>query len=388
MEKGNQNKRIAIIGGHLTPALAVLNELKSQGFEDIIWIGTKYSQTRNKNVSLEYQIVQKTDTPFITLKAGKLWRKFTFKTLIPAIQNLILIPYGFIKSFQILIKHKPTVVVSFGGHLALPLVFIAKILGIKSITHEQTVVLGLTNKIISKFADRVCVSWENSLKFFPEAKTVYTGLPIREELLPKAHKIKYFKNDLPILLVMGGNQGSNTINWRLSKILPDLLKITNIIHLTGNSTLTKDYRKAIESKSKLDENVTNRYIVKENAYFEEYANYLNSSDVVLSRAGANAISELLLHGKLSVLIPIPWASNNEQLKNAKILEETGLGLVLEQYDEMPPIEIFNAIKVLLDAFTKDKDLNGNKLSDAKEKARSYVKLDATKNIIKEITNLL
>lgn len=388
MRKEIRNKKIAIIGGHLTPALAVLNELKAQGFDDIIWIGTKYAQTRNKNVSLEYQIVQKTNTPFITLKAGKLWRKYTLRTIIPALQNLILIPYGFIKSFQILSKQRPAVVVSFGGHLALPMVFMAKLIGIKSITHEQTVVLGLTNKIISKFADTVCVSWENSLKFFPEEKTVYTGLPIREELFPKAHEIKYFKNNLPVLLVMGGNQGSNTINWRLTKILPDLLKTTNIIHLTGNSTLTHDYRKAIESKSLLDSDQASRYVVKENAYFEEYANYLNSADIVLSRAGANAVSELLLHGKLSVLIPIPWASNNEQLKNAKMLEETGLGLVVEQYDEMPPIEIFNALNKVLNAYKKDKDLKGNSLNVAREKARNHIKLDATKNIVEEIKKLL
>jgi UDP-N-acetylglucosamine--N-acetylmuramyl-(pentapeptide) pyrophosphoryl-undecaprenol N-acetylglucosamine transferase len=388
MEKEKQNKKIAIVGGHLTPALAVLKELKDQGYGDIIWIGTKYSQTRNTNVSLEYQVVQKTNTPFITLKAGKLWRKYTLKTLLPALQNFILIPYGFIKSFQILIKHKPAVVVSFGGHLALPMVFVAKIIGIKSITHEQTVVLGLTNKIISKYADTICVSWENSLKFFPKEKTVFTGLPIREELLPKAHEINYFNNDLPILLVMGGNQGSNTINWRLSKILPDLLKTINVIHLTGNSTLTHDYRRAIETKSDLEPTIANRYIVKENAYFEEYANYLNTSDIVLSRAGANAISEFLLHGKLTVLIPIPWASNNEQLKNAKMLEETGLGLVIEQYDEMPPVEIYNGIKKVLEAYTKNEDLFGNKLSVAKDKAKSYIKLDATKNIVEEIKKLL
>jgi len=388
MRKEIQNKKIAIIGGHLTPALAVLNELKAQGFDDIIWIGTKYAQTRNKNVSLEYQIVQKTNTPFITLKAGKLWRKYTLRTIIPALQNLILIPYGFIKSLRVLTKHKPAIVVSFGGHLALPVVFIAKMIGIKSITHEQTVVLGLTNKLISKFANTVCVSWENSLKFFPKEKSVYTGLPIREELFPKTHKTKYFQNDLPFLLVVGGNQGSNTINWRLLKILPDLLKTTNVVHLTGNSTLTHDYRKAIETKSNLGNELANRYVVKENAYFEEYANYLNSADIVLSRAGANAVSELLLHGKLSVLIPIPWASNNEQLKNAKMLEETGLGLVVEQYDEMPPIEIFNALNNVLNAYKKDKDLKGNSLNVAREKARNHIKLDATKNIVEEIKKLL
>ena len=388
MEKDIKNKKIAIIGGHLTPALAVLMELREQGYENIIWIGTKYAQTRNKNVSLEFQVVKKTNTPFITLRAGKLWRKYTVKTIIPALQNLILIPFGFLKSLFILVKYRPTVVVSFGGHLALPMVIMAKMIRIKSITHEQTVVLGLTNKIISKFTNTVCVSWENSIKFFPEEKTVYTGLPIREELYPKAHKLKYFKNDLPVILVMGGNQGSNTINWRLIKILPELLKSTNIIHLTGNSTLTNDYRKAVEMKSLLSQDVVSRYIVKENAYFEEYANYLNSADIVLSRSGANAVSELLLLGKLCILIPIPWSSNDEQLKNARMLEETGLALVLEQYDEMPPIEIYNGINKVLDAFAKNEDLLGNKLSIAKEKAKDYIKLDATKNIVEEIIKLL
>lgn len=387
MEKENQNKKIAIIGGHLTPALAVLTELQQRGYQNIIWIGTKYAQTRNKNVSLEYQIVKKTNTPFITLKAGKLWRKYTIKTLVPAIQNLLLIPYGFVRSFLILVKHRPDVIVSFGGHLALPIVIIAKILHIKSLTHEQTVVLGLTNKIISKFADTICVSWENSLKFFSKEKTEFTGLPIRKELFPKPYKIKFFTNDLPFLLIMGGNQGSNTINWRILKILPELLKLTNVIHLTGNSTLTNDYRKAIEAKSQLEPELSKRYIVKENAYFEEYANYLNSSDIVVTRAGANAVSELLLHGKLCVLIPIPWSSNNEQLKNAKIIESTGLGLIIEQYDDLPPINVLNGIKKVLEVKNTNKDLLGREISKAKAEAKSHIKEDSSKRIVDEIERL-
>lgn len=388
-DMGNiNNKKIAIIGGHMTPALATKDVLVENGYTNILWIGSKFAQTNNKNFSLEYQIIKESNIKFVELKTGKLWRKFTRKTLVPGIKNLVLIPYGFVRAFYILVRYHPDIIVSFGGHIALPVVIIARILGKKSVTHEQTIVTGLTNRIIARFANIVCVSWKQSISYFPPGKAKLTGLPIRKELFAHTTRQKIFNNNLPVLLVQGGNQGSNTINWRLSKILPELLKQVNIIHLTGNSTLTKDYENALQERAKLDSQTKERYIVKENAYTEEYAKFINNCDIVLSRAGANTIAEILALGKLCVLIPIPWSSHNEQLLNAQIVEKSGLGLILRQHDDLQPQELLEMIMKAIQALHSRLDFHGNNLEKSKQSARMKINTNAAYLLFREIQKLL
>lgn len=382
--------RIAIIGGHLTPALAVLEQLQSKGYEDIIWIGGKYSQTGNKNTSPEYQVIKSKNIKFIELKAGKLWRKVTFKTLVPGLYNLLLIPYGFLKSFLIILYHQPDLVISFGGYLALPLVISSKILWKKSITHEQTIVTGTTNKYIAKFADIVLVSWEKSLLYFPKKKTSFVGLPLRKSIYNQKEPIKIFDNNLPTLFVVGGNQGSNTINWRLLKILPELLKEMNVIHLTGNSSLTQDFSKAKVVREQLDAELKTRYLVKEHAFDNEsdYAKYLASCDIVLSRAGANTIAEILYMGKLSVLIPIPWSSHNEQQLNAELVASTGLGYIIKQTLDLEPSTIKDAIEMAYANNQKGTSFNGQPLVESRKNAKTLIQENASQNFVMHIERLL
>ncbi len=388
MKNNIKEKRIAFIGGHFTPALAVLQTLQKHGFSDFLWIGTKYSQTHSKNESLEYLTITSEKIPFVEMRAGKLWRKFTLKTLIPGLYNFVLIPYGFIRAFAIILKYKPQVIVSFGGYLGLPVVFIAKLLGKKVITHEQTIVSGLTNKLIAKFSDTVCISWEDSKKYFLKEKTVLTGLPIRQELFESGDDRQIFHNDLPTLFVIGGNQGSNTINWRLLKILPNLLTHMNIVHITGNSTLTNDYQNARSARNQLPEDLSKRYIVLENAQAKDYFHYLKSASFVLSRAGANTIAELLAVGKLSVLVPIPWSSNNEQELNAKLVAETGLGKPVRQHDKLNPEKILEAVKKAFECYSENKGFNGENLDDVKKKAKSLISRNASEKMYSEIVKLL
>lgn len=388
MKSNLNDKRIAFIGGHFTPALAVLNALQKHGFSNFIWIGAKYSQTHNKNHSLEYLTIQDKNIPFIGMRAGKLWRKFTLKTLLPGIYNTLLIPYGFLRAIAILLKHNPAVVVSFGGYLALPIVVIAKLFGKKVLTHEQTIVSGLTNKLIARFSDIVCVSWEDSLEFFPEDKTVLTGLPIRPELFETNTRKDVFENSLPILYVIGGNQGSNTINWRLLKILPKLLEKMNIIHITGNSTLTNDYQSARSTRNQLSDKLAKRYVVLENANADDYYFYLKSASFVLSRAGANTVAEILAAGKLSVLVPIPWSSNDEQKRNAEMVAKTGLGIIIEQHNELTPEEILEDISKAYGCYSKNIGFNGDKLEDVKKSAKSLINRNAAEKVYSEVAKLV
>ncbi|MCA9383222.1 UDP-N-acetylglucosamine--N-acetylmuramyl-(pentapeptide) pyrophosphoryl-undecaprenol N-acetylglucosamine transferase [Candidatus Dojkabacteria bacterium] len=384
----NKSKKIMLIGGHLTPALATLSELQNRGYSNFIWVGKKHVQTASSAESPEYKLITAQNIPFISFKAGKIWRKWTLKTLGKALYNLLLIPAGFIHALFILIVHRPRIVVSFGGYIALPLVIAAKVLFIKSVTHEQTLTSGLANRLIAKFADRILISWEKTKSIFMQSKVAFTGNPIRREVLENTTNIINFNNSLPVIYVTGGNQGANTINWRLREFLPQLLEKANVIHQTGNSTLTNDYQKSLALKKSLPKELSERYLVWDNIFGNEIGEIFAKADLLVSRSGANTVTEILATGKLSVLIPIPWASQNEQLLNANLVADTGLGFVLEQYDEMQPQELFDAINLGLDALNNNQGFNKVPLNECKEKASKLIKMDASMLIVDELERLI
>ncbi|HLD03763.1 MAG TPA: UDP-N-acetylglucosamine--N-acetylmuramyl-(pentapeptide) pyrophosphoryl-undecaprenol N-acetylglucosamine transferase [Candidatus Dojkabacteria bacterium] len=386
--KVSNSAKIMISGGHLTPALAVLSELKKQGFKKIIWVGSKYTQTLSKNLSPEYQILTSRNLTFVNFSAGKFWRRWTLATLFKGIFNLFLIPIGFFRALIILLKYRPDVIVSFGGYLALPLIIFARLLGIKSLTHEQTVVLGLANKIITRFSDKILISWPDSQKFFPKNKTILTGNPLRQEVLNVTTNKYKFPNSLPVIYVTGGNQGANTINWRLLAILPKVLQIANVLHQTGQSTLTNDYAKALQTKKELRKDLQNRYIVVDNVFTSEIGEILHKADLIISRAGANTITEVLALGKLVILIPLPWSSHNEQLKNARMVAATGLGNILEQYDGMPADLLLEKIKLGLNILKSGKDFSGKPLAASQQQAKKLIKTNASSRIVEVIIQLL
>ena len=162
-------KTLVFTGGHHTSALVVAKELKKKGW-NIIWYGHRHSMWGDESDSAEYREVTAAGIKFYDLKAGKFYA--TFSPL-----KLIRIPYGFLQAFLLLIFHRPNGIVSFGGYLAVPTVICGWLLGIPSVTHEQTLVAGWANKLISLFVKKIAVSWPNSLTHYPKAKTIFTGLP-------------------------------------------------------------------------------------------------------------------------------------------------------------------------------------------------------------------
>lgn len=388
MEEDIKQQKIIIIGGHLTPALAILDELLEKNYKNIKWIGKKFVQTSSKNTSPEYNIIKSKQIPFIKFSAGKLWRKWTLKTFTKGLRNLLLIPWGFIFAIIILYREKPKLLVSFGGYLALPIVYAAKLLSVKVVTHEQTITVGKANRKIGNMADKIFISWKETAKLFSKEKVIYTGNPIRDEVISFSTSNYSFDNDLPIIYVTGGNQGANTINWRLLKIIPTLISQANIIHQTGSSTLTQDYQNALEIKKELPEELRSRYIIRENIFNNEIGEIFSKADLLVSRSGANTITEILYTGKRSILIPIPWTSGNEQQKNAEIVENTGLGYILKQYDEMPPQELYEAVLVGLEAVKAGKDFKDKNIETTQKNARKLVRSDAAENIVLEIEKIL
>src|SRR5437016_2502209 len=165
-------KKVLITGGHLTPALAVLEELQSKKWS-VAYVGRKYALEGDTSFSAEYQVIHQKDISFHNITTGRLQRSFTRFTLL----SLLKIPIGFLQSTFILLQERPSLVMSFGGYIAVPIVIVAWLCGIPIITHEQTIKPGLANRIIAWFADVICVSWKESASHFPAAKTVVTGNP-------------------------------------------------------------------------------------------------------------------------------------------------------------------------------------------------------------------
>lgn len=364
-------KRIVITGGHHTSALVIAKELRSKGYE-VIWFGHKFTMWGDKSPGAEFREVTKAGFRFIEIKAGKVHR--TYHPL-----KLIRLPLGFIQSFYYLLKFRPALILSFGGFLAVPVVIGGWFLGIPTITHEQTVVYGLANRVIERFAKKILVSWKTSLKHFPTNKVIFTGLPLRSEIFSR-EKGKYdFKNDLPTIYVTGGKQGSHVINLAIKESLTALLKKYNLIHQCGSSTVYDDCSQMREVRNKLPLKFKKRYIVEDYIFGQEVGHVFAAADLMISRAGAHATYEMAALGKPVIFIPIPWTYADEQTKNAQILVEAGIAEILSQ-KELPGKTLFKKIEKMMADLEKYK-------KNAR-RAEGLIRFDATQKIIKEINELI
>lgn len=316
--------RIVVIGGHLTPALAVLRELKGH---DILYIGRKNALEADKALSLEYRTVTALNIKFKSLVTGRLQRKFTIHT----IPSLFKLPIGFIQSFFTLKNFKPERVVGFGGYVQVPVILSAFILRAPIIIHEQTLGAGLANKICSIFAKKICISWESSVKYFPKNKIVVTGNPIRKEILNTQSSIQ--GADKPILYITGGSLGSHGINSLVEKSLTELLKNFRVIHQTGDAKEFGDFERLEEARKNIEDKSS--YLIKKFLTGQETAQVLQNASLVVSRAGMNTITELIYLKKPCLLIPINIGK--EQKQNADFVRKLGLAEVANQDDLTPTV---------------------------------------------------
>jgi UDP-N-acetylglucosamine--N-acetylmuramyl-(pentapeptide) pyrophosphoryl-undecaprenol N-acetylglucosamine transferase len=356
--------KVVIIGGHMSPALAVIEQLKN---EDIFYLGRKYTFEKDMAISLEYEEVVKLGIPFYSINAARLQRKFTKQT----IPSLLRFPSGFLQSVKILKQIKPDVVLGFGGYVSLPVVLAAYLLKIPIVIHEQTLEVGVANKIESKFANKVCMSWESSQKYFPKEKTILTGNPLGSTIL-QTKPIN--RNNLPILYITGGSGGSHVINILVEKSLDKLLEKFIVVHQTGDSKEFNDFDRLQIKKDKLDSSILNRYHLQRFYSPAEMAQNLASATLVVGRAGINTVTELIYLEKPALLIPLPFAQKNEQLKNAIFLKELGLGEIGIQKVLTPEIFAERIFKML------------ENLKIYQLKKRNII-LDAAYNIVKVLKDV-
>lgn len=363
--------KIVLIGGHFTPALAVIKKLP-EGTQ-VVFIGRASSFEGSKEKSLESSEMQRRGIKFYALTTARLQREISFKFF----SSFFKLPKGFIQAMQILRSEKPDVVIGFGGYLSLPVGYAAFFLKIPLIIHEQTFNAGLANKMLAKIASRICISWETSLSQFPKEKTVLTGNPLLIDSSGKKDSL-FFKNSqskLPILLVAGGSSGSHALNVLLENALPVLLNEWRVMHLTGDAKEYEDFARLEKYRNSLSEPLANNYEVRKFVSPEEIEILMDQAKIFLGRSGINTVSLALFLGKPSLFIPLPTGQKGEQLENAKAAERAGIARVLLQSDASSEMVI-----TALDEMTKDYQ----KYKEKGDKSRLMINGNAGENIVKEI----
>lgn len=321
-------KKIILTGGgtagHVTPNIALLPTLREAGFEPE-YIGS-YD-------GIEKKLIEEFEIPYHGIATGKFRRYVDVKNLTD--------PFKVIKGYGEAVKFmkelKPDIVFSKGGFVSVPVVLAAKKCKIPVISHESDMTPGLANKIAKPAATKICCNFPETVNLLPKDKAVLTGTPIRQELLQGSRLAGLdfcnFNSSKPVIMVVGGSTGAVHVNNAVRAILPKLLKEFQVVHLCG--------------KGKIDENYNNTkgYIQFEYVN-KELRDVFAAADIVISRAGANAICELLALRKPNLLIPLSAkASRGDQILNANSFASQGYSLVLKEED-MNEVTLYDKIKQL------------------------------------------
>ena len=346
--------KILVTGGHATPALAVIDELiKDQ--HSVVFVGRKYAFEHEQTLSLEYKEITKRGIKFINLTTGKLTRVPSSKT----IMSLLRIPIGFYQGLRIIMEERPDVLLSFGSYLAVPIVFWAWMFKIDIYTHEQTVVPGLANKIVSFFSKKIVISFEETKEHFPKEKVILTGNPIRESVLRMVNKPFEISKSRPVIYITGGSLGSHSINLHIKDILRRLLEKYILIHQTGETKEYGDFELMEKTRDTLSEELRNRYFLIKHFSEDEIGYVYSVTDLIVGRAGANTFFEILALKIPAILIPLPWSGNKEQQKHAEILKNAGVAEIFPQSDSSENLaKLVNEVIKKLEDYKKNfKNLN-------------------------------
>ena len=324
-------KKIVLTGGgtagHVTPNIALLPALQAAGYE-IAYVGSYEG--------IEKKLIADFNIPYTGISTGKFRRYLDPKNF----SDPFRVMKGFVEARNYLKNYQPDVVFSKGGFVSVPVVRAAASLHIPCIIHESDMTPGLANKLSIPSAAKVCCNFPETLSSLPQDKAVLTGSPIRQELFTgdkeKARAFCGFKEVKPVILIVGGSLGAVAVNNAVRKILPELLKDFQVVHLCG--------------KGKLDEKLTglNGYVQFEYIQ-DELKDLFALADVVISRAGANAICELLALRKPNLLIPLSAnASRGDQILNARSFERQGFSMVMEE-EELTDEKLLAAVHKLYDS---------------------------------------
>ena len=323
-------KRIILTGGgtagHVTPNIALLPRLKELQY-DIHYIGS-YN-------GIEKELIEPFGIPYHGISSGKLRRYFSLQNFTDPFRVI----KGFSEAKKLIKLLEPDVIFSKGGFVSVPVVIAGKKCKVPAIIHESDMTPGLANKLSIPSAAKVCCNFPETVKLLPADKAVLTGSPIRQELLSgsksKAIEFTGLTSDKPVILIIGGSLGAAAVNQAVRNVLPELLKDFQVIHLCG--------------KNKLDTSLQGvKGYVQYEYIKDELKDLFALTDIVISRAGANAICELLALHKPNLLIPLSAsASRGDQILNARSFERQGFSMVLEE-EELTDESLLSAVHQLYD----------------------------------------
>ncbi len=356
-------------GGHIIPTLSVINKLKELADTEILYVGSV--------TGMEANIVPDNGITFRGIHCGKLRRYFSLENF----TDMFKVCAGFFQSLNIIRSFRPDVIFTKGGYVTVPVGLAGGILGIPVIAHESDTVIGLSNKILLRFLKGISLGFpEDNYPAEVQKKGKYTGSPINPAVMKiafteKSEGVKHFglAPAIPVLFVTGGSQGARAINNAIKGILPALLPSVQVLHQSGEL----DYPSLCEMQETLPENLKKNYKLF-SFITDDMPLALQSADLVLTRGGANTLSELMVLKKPSLIIPLPKAANNHQMKNARVIEQHGAGIIIEQ-SLMTEDLLLNTIKGLI--------TDREKLKNMSDKAASLAKPDAAELIAKTILSV-
>lgn len=346
--------------GHINPAIAIASEIRKHGGE-VLFIGNEKS--------MEKELVPKAGFDIKCIKVSGFQRRLTLKNIKTACQAA----EGLVKTKKIIKEYKPDIVIGCGGYVSGPAVYSAANLKIPTLIHEQNAFPGLTNKILSKAVDTICISFKGSEKYFKtKKKIVFTGNPVRENILEVSYEEARKKLNItkPCVLAFGGSLGAKKINDVMLGYVKNADESIHIIWGTG-----KRYYDEITESLKGIALPKNIEILP---YIYDMDTAMSASDIVVSRAGAITLSEICAKGKAAVLIPSPYVANNHQEYNARALEKGGAAIIMTEGDITP-----DKLKTTINGLVNDKA----KLENMKQCALKMSTADATSLIYEEIKKL-
>jgi UDP-N-acetylglucosamine--N-acetylmuramyl-(pentapeptide) pyrophosphoryl-undecaprenol N-acetylglucosamine transferase len=341
--------------GHVTPNLALIKKFQKAQWK-IYYIGSKNG--------IERELITKQNIPFYSIATGKLRRYFSWQNFIDPCKIIL----GIIQAYFLCHKFKPQVLFSKGGFVAVPVVIAAWLNRIPIVIHEADSSIGLANKLCIPFAKKVCLTFPDTIKYIKNTnKAVITGMPIREEFFignaDQGLQLCGFDKAKKTILVFGGSLGSDTINTVIRQLLPELLKTYQVIHVCGATKIDITH---------------NKPGYKQFTFInEEFPHILAAADLVIARAGANTIYELVALRKPNILIPLPKeASRGEQIQNAKYAAKYGLSEVILN-EELTPEKLLAKISTVMKT-----------LDTIKKVMQGFPVLDSTNDIYNILIHIL
>lgn len=366
-------------GGHIYPALAIATQLQKEYQAEILYLGS--------DDGLENELAAKAGFPIAIVKAGKLRRYISWRTL----TGVARVPVGMAQAVGIVRKFRPQAAFTSGGYVAVPAGLAARLNGVPLLMHQQDVPANLSNRLIAPLATRISVAFADSLTHFPARKTLHLGNPMRQAMLdirqvsPQQARsmlggaINWDPTvDVPLLLVTGGSQGARHLNQVVCQALPDLLPQCQVLQISGTGLFEETRELSGRIMADLNEEVKQRYRLV--PYMDaEMPAALQASDLVLCRSGASTLSELALLGKPGILVPLPPAiGNSPQEANAEMFRRKNAAEVIRDEHLKLQILVERVISILT---------SSTLLTSMSEAARALAKPQATQEIAAEVIKI-